>query len=607
MRGFRRPLIGIIILALLGGYYYFYEIRYRSKKAKEKEISERIYPVTESDISKIVYQKGKEKIVLEKKGEGWQVVSPVKAKADKKTVNSFLETFPGLKSFRKISDVKWDDPMFGLSKDPVQVTFYDRKGKGYSAAFGHKNPTNSYFYTLKGKSKTVLLVWVYPDKLLEKSLYDFRFKKVLAVSSDQVEKVEFEKGNNLRVVLEKAKKHDWSILEPIHGRGDRYAIEGFLSTATGEKVIRFLDNPPEKPEMFGWDHPCMKITLHWAPKASSKKEGKKNQAPEAKEKTATILVGKNRDASHVYVKISDNPSVMIVKNNYVKELDKRLFDFRNKNVWNFEIDNVTGVKYEDPEDHLTIEARKFPKEDVWKLIKPKEALADTRAVENWLWDLSGYRVKQFLSKAEFSVLSKGTPSYSRLFEISVKGSKSPLKLELFHVNGKWIAQSGEPDWYYVLDPKDVPKTFKTAFDLKYRRLVQFEDTDVARVKIKKNGHVFTFKKKKNLWYQQVKDKDKKIPNIDVLNFLWELSDLRYKELLKKSPEKGILSKAVEVVLFDKKGKSLGHLFFAAAKNGRGLVFKVKGRKELFFIGEQGIKKFEDAYHKLARLGKKEKE
>ena len=603
MSGFKRSIIGLIILVLLGGYYYFYEIRYQGKKAKEKEISEKIFPVKKADIMKVVCEKGKTTIMIEKKNGTWRITAPVKTAADSKAVNTLVSTLVGLKSFRKLSDVKWDDPDFGLAKNPVHVTLYDRDEKAYKATFGKSNPTNSYFYTLKGADKKVLLVWVYPKDLLKKTLYDLRFKKVFPLDSDQVVAVHFEKGER-KIDLERVKKHTWKILSPIKAKGDRYAIEGFISTATDEKVIRFLDNPPQNPEEFGWDQPRVKISLKWKPKEN--KNGKKTQKKsESGTKETTILVGKDRDATHIYVKVAGLPTVMVVKKGYLKELDKKVFDFRDKNVWNYEIDDVTRVKYEDRDKNLVIEAKKFPKEDVWKLVKPKEILADTRAVENWLWDLSGFRIKEFLTKEEFGDMAGTSLSPSVFFEIDVKGKKTPFKLKLFHLKDKWIAQGEDPGWYYVLDSKDVQKAFKTVFDLKYRRIVKFEDTDVTRVEIKTWKTSYLFVKKKNLWYQKSGEKEKKIPNIDVLNFLWELGDLKYTKVLEKSPKKSTLAPAVSVRLFDKDGKSLGDLTFSETKKGLAFIFRVKGKKAIYWIDRSQTKKFEKAYRKLMKKKKEE--
>jgi len=210
MSGFKRSIIGLIILVLLGGYYYFYEISYQGKKAKEKEISEKIFPVKKSDVTKVVYKNAKTTIVFERNNGTWEITAPVKTPVDSKNFNSFIKTIVGLKSFRKLSDVKWDDPDFGLAKTPVQVSVYDKKGKAYTATFGNSNPTKSYFYTLKGSQKTVLLVWVYPKKLLKETLFDFRFKKVYPLKPAQVVKIHFEKGEN-KIDLKRVKGHVWKI------------------------------------------------------------------------------------------------------------------------------------------------------------------------------------------------------------------------------------------------------------------------------------------------------------------------------------------------------------------------------------------------------------
>ncbi len=595
MRSFRRSLIGIIILALIGGYYYFYEVKYRGQKAKKKELSETIFPVKSINVTKIVYQKGKMKITVVKKGNDWFLASPVQARADKKAMKSFLNTFPELKEFRKIADVKWDTPEFGLTKNPTRITLYDKKGHAYTAIFGNKNPTNSYYYTLRGKSKVVRLAWIYPANLLNKTVYDFRFKKILALPADQIDKIHFVK-KDLDLVVQQQKRHTWQILSPIKAKGDRYSIEAFISSATDQKVIRFLDNPPQKPSMFGWDHPRMKIVFNWHGTLKKQK----------KEKTTVILVGKNRDDTHLYVKVVGSPTVMIVSTGYLKGLDKELFDFRDKNVWDYDVDDVTEVTYKNPKNHLVIVAKKNTTKGTWELLKPQKTRADTRAVENWIWDLSGFRIKKFLTKNEFTSLANGTiPAAAHLFELRVKTAKAPMTLKLYHVSDKWIVHLDDSKWYDIVDPKDVPKTFVTVFQLKYRRLLDFEDTDVQQVEIKNSTGDHLYKKKKIHWYLMEKTGKKKVANIDVLNFLWELSDLKYQKALDKLPNKDAFARAVSVTLYGKDEKSLGHLSFAPTADNKGIYFRVKGRKKIFFIDRQGTKKFEAAYHKLVNPKKKE--
>ncbi len=608
MKGFKRSIIGIVILALIGGYYYFYEIKYRGQKEKEKEISEKIYPLEKSDIQKIIYQREKEKIVLEKKNGKWVITEPVKAEVDKKTVTSLVDTFAKLKTFRKLKDVNIDDPDFGFKKNPLKVTLIDKKGKTYTAIFGHQNPTNSYVYTLKGKGKDVLLVWLYPKKLLKETLFDLRFKKVLPLKPEQVTRILYVKGAT-SVEIKKIKDHEWKILSPIQAKGDRYAIEGFVSSVADGKVVRFLDTPPKDDTKFGWTSPRMTITFHFVPKNRKTEKGDKanETAPKnTKEKSVKILIGKDRDEKHLYVKIADQPTVMILKKDYLKDLDKKVFDFRDKNVWDYEIDDVIHVKYENPEKHLIIEAKKDLKKEVWNLVKPEKTRADTRAIESWLWDLSALRAKKFLTEEEFENL-KGTSSQSfRRFEIGVKNAP-PLVLKVYHVKDKWVAQREKSRWYYVLDPRDIEKTFTTVFTLKYRRIIKFEDTDVGKVIIKTGDKKFFFVKEKNLWYKKTGDTKKKIPNIDVLNVLWELSDLKYTKMQDKLSTALTPNKWTKITLFADDEKMLGKVSFQPTKDGKFVVFKNERKKKFFLVEKKHAEKFNQAYEKLIQEKNTEEE
>jgi len=601
MRGFARSLIGIIILALVGGYYYFYEVRYRGEKLKAKEKSRKIYPLEKTNIQKIIYQRDGKKIVLKKNGTDWLILSPISAKADKKEVGTLVDTLSGIKVFRTLKDAEWDAPEFGLKKNPVSITFVSDKGTRAGATFGKVNPTNSYFYTRRGEEKKILLVWIYPKKLLQKSLYDFRVKKVLAIPANDVIGVRIErKGTTIN--LRKIGIHAWNVETPIKAKGDRYTIEGFISSLVGAKVIRFLDTPPKGPEAFGFNNPRLKISLT-IKSNTAKKPGAKPAGENKTEKTITLLTGKDRDAGHLYVKVAGSPSVMIVKKSFFKNADEKLFDLRDKNVWDFDTDNVTRIKFTRfGQDSLAIEAEKNKKAGTWHLIKPSKMNADSRAVGNWLWDLSGLRVREFLDQAEFDTLAHGTAP-GAIFSLDIKGRKNPMVLKLFNTNGKWIAQAEDPAWYYVVATDAIVKTFKKVFDLKYRRLVMLKESVVTKVEITTGKKHQIYKKKKNAWYKKMPKEDQKIPNINILNLIWELGNLKYTKRLKAAPGEKT-HEITHLIISDKTSSPIATITFYKSKDGQVYYFTVKGQKGAFALSGKSTGKFLSACKMLTAQTKK---
>ena len=588
MRGFARTLIGIIILALIGGYYYFYEVRYRGEKLKEKEKSRKIYPLEKSSISKIIYQRAGKKIVLKKGRTGWSILSPISAKADMKEMGPFLDTLSGIKIFRSLQDAKWDDSEFGLKDNPVTITFVNDKRTRAKATFGKVNPTNSYFYTRKGDEQNVLLVWVYPKTLLQKSLYDFRVKKVLAIPASDVTGVRIKKAGT-NIILRRVGIHVWKVEAPIKAKGDRYTIEGFISSLVGEKVVRFLDTPQKDPKPFGFDKPRLKISLTIKSNTLKKPKDKPSEK-NTTEKTITIIAGRDRDAGHLYVKVAGSPTVMIVKKSFLKNADEKLFNFRDKNVWDFDTDTITRIKFARPShDNLVIEAEKSKKEGAWNLLKPSRMHADSRAVSNWFWDLSGLRVKKFLNQTEFDALARGkTPDAT--FSLSIKGRKTPMVLKLYNVKGKWVAQANDPGWYYEVEPDAVKKVFKKASDLKYRRLIALKEGAAAKVEIITGSKHLIYEKKENTWYKKTSGEDHKIPNINILNLIWELGNLKYTKRLKETPGE-TARENTRLIISDKTSSPIATISFSKSGESQMYTFTVKGKQGAFALTRESAGKF----------------
>src|SRR5918994_7423697 len=92
-----------VILAVLGGAYYLYEIRWAPEREQAESRKGRVFAVEPKDVTKIEIKRGADTLRFERSGDGWEITAPVKARANASEVDGMLTTMLTAKIDREIA------------------------------------------------------------------------------------------------------------------------------------------------------------------------------------------------------------------------------------------------------------------------------------------------------------------------------------------------------------------------------------------------------------------------------------------------------------------------------------------------------------------------
>src|ERR671910_176021 len=81
-----------VILAVLAGAYYLYEIRWAPEREQAESRKGRVFAVEPKDVTAVQIKRGTEMVRLERAGDGWEMTAPVKARANGSEVDGMLST-----------------------------------------------------------------------------------------------------------------------------------------------------------------------------------------------------------------------------------------------------------------------------------------------------------------------------------------------------------------------------------------------------------------------------------------------------------------------------------------------------------------------------------
>jgi uncharacterized protein YpmB len=230
---------------------------------------------------------------------------------------------------------------------------------------------------------TIILFAVFLALLAVVLLFEYKGKgekdeeeKLLALSSDDVQKVTFKKENET-FTFQKDEEGEWLITEPLEAKADKYEVDRLADDFSDLKIERIVEEEPEELEKYGI--PQKEIDLWF----------------KDKEKPIKILIGmENPLGNTFFAKRDDETRIVLIPSSLKSLMEKSLFDFREKNIFKFETDDVKSVKLRAKETRW--QASK--KGEEWFFRNPANALAQSSKIDNILSSLSNLKAKEFVSE-----------------------------------------------------------------------------------------------------------------------------------------------------------------------------------------------------------------
>lgn len=540
-----------IILVALGVFYYVYELRLGPERERAVQAKGRLWTVEQKDVEEVIAKRKADTVHVKREGADWALLAPVKARADRSTVDDLVTNLVTLHVDREIDPNPAKLADFGLDAPSVDLTV-KVKGKGdpLTLLLGGKNPTGVWVY---GKAKDKPAVFTVSDSVLRdatKPVADFRDKTILAFDKKDVTGLEIVLDGE-RLLVEPEAESKWKITKPVSLWADAEAISDFLDKLRFTKVKEFPADAPKSLARYGLDRPA-RVTIFLG-----KEKDRTSRA---------LLLGKEEPAKQgIYAMRPGDRSVLLVGDDVWKALPKTVGALRDKMVLDYDRDKVAGLEVESPKGKVTL-AKEGEK---WRITAPEPLAADDGEVSGLLFKLREMRAAGFLGEGPASIdrfLAKPAVRIS-LREQGVTAAKtllmgpSPEKRR-----GKPMAYAGVAGQGPVMlvDAQYLGDLSRSANDLRDRALFGFFDPrDVKQMRVKSGGQAMALERKSETEWRVIEPKAGKAKENRITDLLYNLRALRWKEVASAKGEDaakyGLDAPVLEVTLYKADGKELGSL------------------------------------------------
>ncbi len=189
MKG-KQILASLLVLALLGAYYYFIEVKKKGEDDKAKVSGEKLVPALSAGTAvSMEIQSAAGDILLKKTGSDWSMEKPMQVPADNSACESALSQLASGKYTRKLENINPAD--FGLAEPLLKVSVTGDDNKKHGINFGQVNPTGEGVYAaLSGDTVNAYMAQASLKNIFDKKVFDWRDKKILNIRSMDIDRIE---------------------------------------------------------------------------------------------------------------------------------------------------------------------------------------------------------------------------------------------------------------------------------------------------------------------------------------------------------------------------------------------------------------------------------
>src|SRR5581483_43815 len=427
-------IVAAIVLAALTGFLYWSNHHPPGEEPSKTstETAPAILKLDENAITKLeLKKKDSEPVVLAKSGSDWQIIAPKTYRADQNAVSGVATALASLNSERLVEDKAADLKTFGLDNPSLEVDLTEKDSKSQKLLLGDDAPASGGVYAMLGGDPRVFTIASYTKTNIDKSLDDFRDKRLLPVNADKVSRVELiRKGSDIEFGRN---KDEWQILKPSPMRAD--------GTQVGDLVRQLTE---AKMDLSASDKDAAAQFSKGAPLATAKVTDESG--------SQQLQVRKNKD--DYYAKSTAVEGAYKIDSALGKQLDKNLDEFRNKKLFDFSYNDPNKIEINDGSKSYSLTRGTAGTEDWWSNGKK----VDAANVESVISDLRDLTANKFPDSGFASPAIGATVVFD--------DSKRTEKIEIAKYGDHYIAKRNNEPALYQLDAGPVDALLKAAAEVK---------------------------------------------------------------------------------------------------------------------------------------------
>jgi len=343
---------------------------------------------------------------------------------------------------------------------------------------------------------------------------------------EEAEKIEgkllnIEKDNITEIILQPSGIHcikdstEWKIVAPVETDGDKSSIDAIANMFSFANIERSISDDPLEYNVYGLD-PARgsMIIVHSSG-------------------TDTLYLGdKSPTGSFVFARKSGSPQVFLTTTTLQTNIEKKLFDLRNKKVIGFEKSEVRSLDLKNKNGSFVFEKSAGD----WKITKPGGYDADGTEVDKILNRLNSERAKEYVDEDPTNLSQYGLTNPGVQVDLMLGENRAKKTLFIGKLNGdKYYAKDESRKPVFQVDSAFVSVLNPDLYTLRLKDLADFSSTEVNRFELEFSGQTIVCNKDTSDTWMIIKPESRKAKSWKMSTITREAAQLEVVEFVDDSP------------------------------------------------------------------------
>ena len=308
-----------------------------------------------AEVRRLVLKTPAGEIELEKKDTHWEILKPLRARADDQKVNDLISQVTSARIGEFVAEDRGDLRPYGLAEPRGSITLFDEEQKkdqkieiGESvkvAGREDKGQTLQIGATPEKEKDQVYVrfaprgsVYTLPkklDEILNTKPADLRDNHLVPIDTNILDRITIDAPDKAKTVLAR-KDGNWTIANRDNVLANSGAVRGMIEALQNERVTKFVEDVASNLPKYGLDKPQLQLTFS-SFASENTAETKAGEQP-----FATIAFGKD-EGDQVYARLTDEPFVVAVRRGLLDQISPDPVRWQDLSIFKYKPEQIHRV------------------------------------------------------------------------------------------------------------------------------------------------------------------------------------------------------------------------------------------------------------------------
>lgn len=415
------------------------EIAKKAEDFRDRKLTE----LTTAQVSRVLLKTPAGEMELQKQGDHWEIVKPLRARADDQKVGDLLAQVTTARIEKFVADDRGDLHPYGLAEPRGQITLFtpeDKQGQILQIGSAPEKEKDQVYVRFAARNAVYALPKTI-EEILNTKPNDLRDRHLVRFETNVLDRITIDAAGKGKTVLAR-KNEAWTIASRNNQPANTDEVNRLIETLKNEQVTKFVADVASDLAKYGLDKPQLQITLS-SFASENTAETKSGEQP-----FASIAFGKV-EGDDVYARLGDEPFIVAVKRSLLDKIFIDPLQWQDVVIFRFKPEQAHRLSVvTDREQSIT----RGPKNE-WKWIAGTGSINQVN-VQSLLNTLTSLHAVRWVG-ATTAAHGSEKPQIAITFTTS-PDDKSVHKLLVGAPdgNGMWFAKTDEREGTFVISNPD---------------------------------------------------------------------------------------------------------------------------------------------------------